>query len=94
MRATELIGKRAIRTKPIIRERVVGGYISGGTVYNEKDYSYTDSPSKIVNATDTHIVAMRKGIGDNKEFRVILDCRFCDNNWIDFDELVGEAEEK
>ena len=78
MNAKELIGKEAIRTAP----------------NKHPDYSYCSDAVFIVNATDNHIVIKSKGIFDNgKEYEDItphiLDCRFCDDNWTDYQELIN-----
>ena len=78
MRANNLIGKLAIRTAPA----------SG-------DYSYTDTPIQIVNATASH-VAYRSVPGSldekilGKDIRV-LNARWCDDNWTNYDALVNPA---
>jgi hypothetical protein len=50
-------------------------------------YAYTQDPIKILKATDHHIVFEREWLGVKKTS--ILDCRYCDNNWIDYDELMN-----
>ena len=75
MKASELVGKRAIRTKPVD--------LGNGS----KDYSYTTSPIEIVKVTDNHIVHKYKMFGE--EHVSILGERWMDNNWIDYNELIG-----
>jgi hypothetical protein len=80
MFATELIGKRAIRTKPV---RYPNGV---------EDRSYTDgSPVKIINATADNIV-IKSGIAKNSEW--VLSAPFTDDNWTDYDELIKPPEKK
>ncbi len=73
MKAEELIGKRAIRTAPT----------SNG------DYSYFSDPLRIINATNTNIVAECRNIGSKGYHIINLDCRWCDDNWCDYDELLN-----
>lgn len=94
MNAKELIGIEAIRTAPIYSDRQISNDYSlfGGEVKSMPDYSYCSSPILIVNATDSHIIyhskSFDKGEYDfDKEPRV-LDCRYCDDNWTDYDSLV------
>jgi hypothetical protein len=78
MKATELIGKRAIRT-------------NCATLSYGIDRSYTDTPIRILKATDSHIIYQY-----DKEFDPVFDpikfhimsYAFCDDNWTDFDELI------
>lgn len=73
MKAIDLIGKNAIRTAP---------------TYG--DWSYTDTPILIINATNNHIIFKaigRKAKIFGEEIR-ILNSRWCDDSWIDFDELI------
>lgn len=72
MKATELIGKFAIRTGK------TGGY---------GDNSYTSEPVFIMGATDTHIEIKTKSLFNNESYRMsILNYVFCDDKWIDFEE--------
>ena len=80
MNVKELIGKKAIRTGPV-------SYGNG-----REDYSYTTDSLLILAVTDTHIVyehtdSMFKGR------RSILDKRWLDDNWGDYDELMKLADE-
>lgn len=70
MQAKELIGKIAIRTAPNKRG----------------DWSYTDEPILIVNATDDHIYAKKNDFGDIRE--LIFNQRFTDDNWELFEKVV------
>jgi hypothetical protein len=84
MKASDLIGKNAIRTKPM--------NIGDGV----QDYSHNRSPIHIVNATDSHIVyeyleEYDKFLSGKKR---ILDCRWCDDNWIDLEFLLTPASEQ
>lgn len=80
MKAINLVGKLAIRTKPVKYSNKF------------KDYSYTDSPIKILKVTDSHIVYSREEslvetfVGEDIR---ILDLRWNDNNWIDYEELIN-----
>jgi hypothetical protein len=77
MKATELIGKKAIRTA---RTAKIG------------DGSYTDRPLLILKATDNHIVYAHCADFEVKMFGAelcILGCDFCDDNWTDYDELMA-----
>jgi hypothetical protein len=78
MKAIELIGKQAIRKAPIT-------YSTGAT-----DHSYTNEPVIILKATDTHIIFKHpEGTIFSSDKLHILDCRWNDNNWIDYDELMS-----
>lgn len=76
MKATQLIGKKAIRTAP---------------TKEHGDFSYTNSPVEIVAATDTHV--LKKNVGRDKAIYgdgiQVLNLTFCDDNWTDYDELMG-----
>jgi hypothetical protein len=92
MKATELIGKNAIRTQPVF-DLVDSSFGFMGTGLTKKpDYRYTTEPIKIINATEFHIVAETKNY-DKTIKREILNCKYCDENWIDFNELIGSSEE-
>lgn len=75
MNTNKLIGKWAIRTKPMIYENGV------------KDWSYTDDPVFILKVDDSHIL-YKHYLLENKE-PYILDNRWNDNNWIDYKKLVA-----
>jgi hypothetical protein len=78
MKATELVGKNAIRRRHV--------NIAGGGV----DRSYMDSPIHIVAATDDHIICSwpkHPHLGKH-----ILPYEWCDDNWIDYDCLMFLAE--
>jgi hypothetical protein len=96
MNAKNLIGRMVLREKPIEKQVMTGGMLSfgGPSVSTMPDYSYCTDPVKIVAATDHHVVieqtldsVFAKDGPATK--RTILDERFCDENWIDYDELVG-----
>ena len=89
MNAKELIGKKAIREKPILKEEVVSSdlYIIGSRVQSVPDYTYCVEPEKIINATDHHVVIEREVFG--KPHTMLLDERYCDDAWTDYDELIG-----
>jgi hypothetical protein len=76
MKATELIGRNAIRTAPT---KAIG------------DRSYTNTPILILNATDSHIVYKHAAPFEKKIFgdeASVLGCDFADDNWTDYDELM------
>jgi hypothetical protein len=73
MKANQLIGKWAIRTK---RTREIG------------DGSYTDSPIFILKATDNHIIFAHYETFLRGGRPSILNDDFCDNNWIDYKKLI------
>ena len=85
MYAQQLIGKLAIRTKAT----------SKGSVF---DNSYTATPLLIINATDSHIVYEYPE--DSTVFKVfgcrigILNYCFCDDAWIDYNELINKPKPK
>ena len=89
MNAKELIGKNAIREKPIKKAEVVssGLYTIGSRVQSIPDYTYCVEPAKIINATDHHVVIEREVFG--KIHMMLLDERYCDDAWTDYDELIG-----
>lgn len=72
MKASQLIGKEAIRTKPVQYETGI------------KDFSYTTSSIKIIKVTDSHIVYQNKMFDTPS----ILDIRWQDGNWEDYEKLV------
>jgi len=101
MYATQLIGKKAIRTKPCEWDRNPSPFDMGmgiGTEIKTKshDYSYSDEPLFILAATENHIIYKHpdgsfnaKHLSDKTH---ILNCRWCDDNWADYDELMKLAE--
>lgn len=96
MNAKELIGKRAIREKPMMYKEKVSG--SGLTYFSVResivempDYALCTEPVKIINATDHHIVCERRSILGEARIQV-LDERYCDDAWTDYDELIGGSE--
>lgn len=52
----------------------------------EDGWGYCTNAMKILAATETHIVAERN------RYKFILDSRFIDENWIDYDELMKLAD--
>lgn len=82
MKATELIGKTAIRTTYATHPNGI------------QDNSYTDTPIKIEKATDSHIIYtfLKEDFCYNSGKLYILNHDFCDNNWIDYDELISGIE--
>ena len=80
MNAKQLIGHNAIRT----------------AATSLGDNSYTETPLLIVHATDTHVVTKHVRDLDKRLFGTnphVLNYTWCDDNWIDYDELVKEREE-
>ncbi len=78
MKASELIGKKAIRTAPT---KLCG------------DGSFDDSPITILNVTSSHIVytypeenCMSRILSDNRPR--LLDSSWLDDNWADYDEIA------
>lgn len=78
MLASELIGKKAIRTTHTT--------MAGGTVCR----SFMDDPIIILKVTDSHIVYryIDKSYMGNEPY--ILTYEYCDDNWIDYDELIKD----
>jgi len=72
MKATELIGKVAIRTRPT------------NTI---KDHSYTDHPIKVITATN-HCITFEYADWWHRKYMDTrhhhLDSDFCDDNWIEY----------
>lgn len=98
MFAYELIGKKAIRTNPCelrSAEECSGGLFGDvGIGLARHDYSFSSSPIIILVATENHIVYSRtedeQKIFGNKPS--VLDRRWCDDNWTDYDELMKLAD--
>lgn len=84
MKANNLIGKLAIRTKPVClgRDEMLAEY--------KYDFSYTTSPIHILKVTDSHIVYDYKGTSEEEILTgiYILDIRFIDSNWENYEELI------
>lgn len=100
MNAKELIGKTCIREKPVIKERwentrTIGLFYGGGGYekIQETDYTYCAEAVKIVAASDHNIVVERISTFSGKPIQTILDERYCDDHWVDFDELLTPAEQ-
>jgi len=79
MKASELIGKRAIRTASVV-------YESGSTCR-----SFMRDSIIIIKSTEAHIVYQyprgnKLGISPNQIH--ILSREYCDDNWVDYDELI------
>lgn len=92
MYATDLIGKIAIRTKPVMEAHIIhSGFVFGGgdSVRDVPSYYHCTTPILILNATEHHIVYERypKPSNDRPE-PYILDVRYCDGNWIDYEKLM------
>lgn len=73
MNAKNLIGKNAVRTRPACK-------------YGDR--SYMDSPILILKVTDDHIIYKHTEKYMNERISV-LPYEWCDDNWIDYDELVS-----
>jgi len=87
MELKKLEGKLAIRKEPIF----LG--LDDMTRKKNYDYSFTTSPIKILKVTDNHIVYNYEGTKEEKFFGKepsILNKRWIDYNWIDYEELVGD----
>ena len=82
MKPEQLIGKLAIRTQP---------------PKGLDDYSYTTETIRIIKVTENHIVYDHVGTLEEKIFedkKYILDKRWIDDNWEDYNELIGNNEIK
>ena len=89
MEAINLIGKLAVRTKPVIIGR------DDLTLEEIKDYSYISEPIKILKVTESHIIYSFKDTKDENLFGEnphLLDERWNDKNWVDYKELIKELE--
>lgn len=91
MHPSELIGKQAIRTKPVKDGYVEQGFM-GMTMEPRMDRRYTTSPVTILAVTESHMVCEWKGEFSGTVHRDILDHRFVDNNWTDYDVLLDMAD--
>jgi hypothetical protein len=89
LKATELIGKKAIRTAPVMEkvETNCDGFLFNGRIVEKSNYSYTEAPIKILKATDSHIVYEREKF-DGEKVISVLNLKYCDDNWTDYDELI------
>lgn len=92
MRATELIGKRAIRTAPV---KEIRDYISfGSRTFDEVDsYYYCENPVTIIAATDTNIIVACESIVGDGIRTTNLSCKYCDDNWSDYDSLFDQGKD-
>lgn len=93
MYAKDLIGKTCIRERPVMIERFTqrDWLMFYGNRYEkteEADYTYCTNPITIIGATDHNIVGEQVSVFADKPRRVILDERYCDDAWVDLDELV------
>jgi len=81
MYAKELIGRKAIRTAPAM---YMNGVIDNG---------FTNVPIWIRSATDSHIVfSYLDESGFDQEKIHVISADFCDDNWVDYDQLIAGAE--
>lgn len=97
MNAMQLIGKMAIRTKPCEWDRNPSPFGMGfgmgvETKAKTQDYSYSSEPILILAATENHIVYTSRHNAFDRDSKHILDSRWCDDNWTDYDELMKLAE--
>jgi hypothetical protein len=84
MNIAELVGKKAIRIKPLqIREKEEIMPFTGRRL-PKYDYSYTAEPIEILKVTDNHIVYKNNYFED----KLLLDNRWIDDNWEDYDRLI------
>lgn len=86
MEAKNLVGKLVIRTKAVNFGR------SGTSRSHNYDYSFTTDPIRIVKVTENHIVYSFSGTEEEKIFgsrKRILDERWLDDNWEDYNELIA-----
>lgn len=89
MKANKLIGRLAIRTKPVSYGR------NNFTGEENRDYSYTSEPIHILKVTDNHIVYDYNGTNNEIfEGKHILNNRWLDDNWIDYEKLMKNDNEK
>lgn len=88
----ELIGKKAIRTKPCVLNPVKVG-VFGMPESETLDYSYTRDPIVIVAATENHVLFKRVDslFKEDADKISILDCRWVDGNWTDYDDILKLA---
>lgn len=82
MKASELIGKKVLRSKPV----PLG--IDPFSGQRNQDFSFTDGmPITIIKVTDSHIVYTSAIMGEERTNT--LGERWMDDNWIDYDELMA-----
>lgn len=96
MKLSELVGKRAIRTAPIVMQQYESGFAFGGHYVDVPNYNYCSKPVKVLAATDTNAIVLVKNYKDEYE-RENISCQYCDDNWTDYDALestiTDESEE-
>jgi len=78
MKATELIGKLAIRTSHVT-------YAHGNICR-----SFMEEPIRIIKATDRHIVYEWVNHPSFNDKPNILSYEYCDDNWINYEELIAD----
>lgn len=85
----ELIGKKAIRTKPCILSPARVGMF-GMPEAESLDYSYSHDPILIVAATENHVLFKRVNplFKEDTDKVSVLDCRWVDGNWTSYDDLI------
>lgn len=94
MHPSQLIGKKAVRTKPVVRVSIS----ILGAVQENKDNSFTTEPIRILAVTEGHIIYQYSedtpmGRIDKGEKR-LLNSDYLDNHWTDYDELMKLADPK
>ena len=91
MKANKLINKLAIRTRPV---KLGINSITGEILY---DYSFTTSPIRILKVAENHIVYDLKNTSEEVIFgerTLVLDDRWIDDNWTDYEELISLKKDK
>lgn len=93
MKATELIGKRVIRTAPVKENRYESTGFGSGFLTEVDDYYYCENPVTIIAATDTNIIVACESIIGDSISTTNLSCKYCDDNWEDYDSLFNQGKE-
>jgi hypothetical protein len=81
MKLEKLVGKNIVRTKPVSLG-TSSGFLGNGQ--ENFDYSYTTSPLLLCKVTESHLVV----ITEHSDSERLLDNRWMDENWVDYDELI------
>lgn len=91
----ELIGKKAIRKAPTVLGQDRSGLFSISTeVTTRYDYSYNTEPIIILAVTESHIIFQYPEGHYFKGDKKILDSRWVDDNWTDYDKLMELTSEE
>lgn len=93
MKATELIGKRVIRTAPVKENRYEPTGFGGSFLTEVDNYYYCENPVTIIAATDTNIIVACESIVGDSISTTNLSCKYCDDNWTDYDLLFDRGKE-